>query len=119
MSKKEKNVTINNKYYINANAVAVGRGVQAHSNVLNQMFPEIDLNELSNELRELRLALKRKSLDMDDAAIDGAVGSAAKAEIAMKENNGSKVIEYLKEGGKVLKDMVTDIAAKTIAEIIK
>lgn len=100
-------------------AVAIGQGSAARSNVLNQMFPDIDLNELSLELRELRKALKIKSLESDDAAIDYAVGAAARAETDVTETKGSKLIEYLKEGGKALKDTAIEIGAKTLAEIIK
>lgn len=91
-----------------------------NSLVLNQIFDNNDIKKLINELSLLREEMKRQSTSVEQ---DMAIGSIAKAEIALKGGDKSEVIRHLKDAGKWAFDVATKIgvsvATKAIEQLIK
>ena len=99
---------------------AMGPNSHAHDMTFNQIWNDIqgniDLPQLANELSKLRLEMKKEALEPEQ---DVAVSEIAKAEIAAKAGEGSKVLEHLKAGGKFALDVATKIGVALVVETIK
>ena len=95
---------------------AIARGNQ-FSQVWLQQAGEIDLAQLSTELRELRN--EAKGMSSGDVEHDLAIGALASAEKAASNGDGPKALEYLREAGQwvleVAKTIGVPVATKALA----
>ncbi|WP_250486265.1 hypothetical protein [Caballeronia sp. GaOx3] len=86
--------------YITGQAGAVGPGAGAHDITFNQVWAQVEntipLERLTNELGQLRLAMKQAAISADE---DIAVGAVAAAEQAAIRGSGPKTLEYLRAAG--------------------
>ncbi len=106
---------------VSGQAGAVGQNAHAHDLTFNQIVnhfeKSIDLPTLANQLGELRAEMAKRQDSSPQAAI--AQGEAARAEIAAKEGNTSKVVEYLRAGGQVLLDVAKETGKELLTAAIK
>jgi hypothetical protein len=84
--------------------------------VWNQLSSEVDTMRLSEELTQLRLAMKKEAETLEH---DTAVGEIAAAETAAKENNGPKILEHLKKAGKWAFNVAENIGTTVATEALK
>jgi uncharacterized protein YjbI with pentapeptide repeats len=108
-------------YNVSGQAGAVGQNTHAHNMTFNQIVnhfeKSIDLPVLANQLAELREEMAKRQDSSPQTAI--AQGEAAKAEMAAKEGNTSKVVEYLKAGGQGLLDIAKETGKEILTAAIK
>jgi hypothetical protein len=113
-------LTVGDIYNIKGQVGAVGPGAQASdinfSQVWQELSGDVDLDKLSIELGEIRLALKK---EQESAENDIAAGEIASAEIAAKEGQGLKVLEHLKKAGKSILSISEKIGTMIATELIK
>lgn len=97
------------KYEI-GQAGAVGPGAQAHDMTFNQIWTKssgnIDLQQLSNELTALRMALSKQASDPDHFV---GLGEVAAAEKAAQQGDGPRALQHLKTAGTWVWDVATKI----------
>ena len=105
------------EYNISGQAGAVGHNAHAHDMTFNQVVNHFDLPALAKQLRELREEMATRQDSSPQAVI--AQGEAAKAEMAAKEGNTSKVVEYLKVGGQGLLDIAKETGKELLTAAIK
>jgi uncharacterized protein YjbI with pentapeptide repeats len=110
-----------NTYNVSGQAGAVGENASASNMTFNQIVNHfektIDLFALATQLGELREEMTKRQDSSPQAAI--ARGEAAKAEMAAKEGNTSKVVEYLKAGGQALLDIAKETSKELLTSAIK
>jgi uncharacterized protein YjbI with pentapeptide repeats len=108
-------------YNVNGQAGAIGQNAHAHDMTFNQIVSHfeqsIDLPALAKQLSELREEMAKRQDSSPQSVI--AQGEAAKAEIAAKDGNASKVVEYLKVGGQGLLDIAKETGKELLAAAIK
>jgi hypothetical protein len=104
-------------YNVSGQAGAVGQNAHARDMNFNQVVNHFDLPALAKQLGELREEMAKKQDSSPQAAITQ--GEAAKAEIAAKEGNTSKVFEYLKSGGQGLLDIAKETGKELLTAAIK
>jgi hypothetical protein len=113
-------VIVGDQYNISGQAGAVGRQAHAHDITFNQIWQQlqgsVDLSRLAEQLRELRDAMERDSVEPSHRLAAGAV---AAAEQSARQGDGPKVIEYLKSGGKWALSMAQKIGVDVAAAVIK
>lgn len=107
--------------YIAGQAGAIGPNSHAHDMtffnlIWEQSKSNIDLNQLAQELNELRLNLKEKSGTVEQ---DATVGEIASAEMAAKSSDGPTLMKHLSRAGKWAFDVATEIGVVLAAETIK
>jgi hypothetical protein len=111
-------VTMGNETYQNYGQIgAQGHNAHAHDMTFNQIVNSFDLPALAKELTELREEMAKRGDSSPQAVI--AQGEAAKAEMAAKEGNTSKVVEYLKAGGQGLLDIARETSKELLVAAIK
>jgi hypothetical protein len=108
-------------YNVSGQAGAVGQNAHAHNMTFNQIVnhfeKSIDLPALAKQLTELREEMANRQDSSPQAVI--AQGEAAKAEMAAKEGNTSKVVEHLKTGGQWLLDIAKETGKEILTAAIK
>jgi hypothetical protein len=110
-------VIMGDQYNVSGQTGAVGRKAHAHGMTFSQVWNQsnIDLARLAEELGRLRLAMEREATEPSHKLASGAV---AAAEQSAKENNGPKVLEYLKTAGRwaltVAEKIGTDLAKEAL-----
>jgi hypothetical protein len=108
-------------YNVSGQVGAVGQNAHAHDMTFNQIVnnfeKSIDLPTLAIQLAELREEMAKRRDTSPQAAI--AQGEIAKAEVATKEGNTSKVVEHLKTGGQWLLDIAKEIGKDVVVAAIK
>jgi hypothetical protein len=108
-------------YNVSGPAGVVGQNAHAHDMTFNQIVnhfeKSIDLPELAKQLSELREEMAKRSDSSPQSAI--AQGEAAKAEIAAKEGNTSKVVEHLKAAGVWTLDFAKEVGKDVVVAAIK
>jgi uncharacterized protein YjbI with pentapeptide repeats len=82
----------------------------------NQVSQKIDLSTLTEQLSELRQALKGRAKSLKQ---DSTVGEIANAEAAAKNGDGPKVLKHLKKAGVWSLKVAQDIGTKVAADVIK
>ena len=103
---------------------AMGPGAHAHTHthdmtfnqIWNQVSGEIDLPRLSEELRQLRLAMRKEANEPED---DIAISDVAHAEQAAKSGNGPEALEKLKSSGKWALSVAEKIGTSVAVSAIK
>jgi hypothetical protein len=111
-------VTMGNETYQNYGQVgAQGHNAHAHDMTFNQGVNHFDLPALAKQLAELREEMAKRGDSSTQSVI--AQGEAAKAEMAAKEGNTSKVVEYLKAGGQGLLDIAKETSKELLTSAIK
>jgi uncharacterized protein YjbI with pentapeptide repeats len=115
-------VTMGKETYQNYGQTAgMGQNVHAHDMTFNQIVnnfeKSIDLPTLAKQLGELREEMAKRQDSSPQTAI--AQGEIAKAEIAAKEGNTSKVVEHLKVGGEWLLDIAKETGKELLTSAIK
>lgn len=113
-------IEMGDKYKIKGQTGAVGPGAAAHdmtfNQIWNQVSPEIDMRQLSDELSQLRQGMKKESETLEH---DTAIGEIAAAEIATQANDGPKALEHLKKAGKWAFNVAENIGTTIAAEALK
>ena len=96
---------------------AVRNKNEVKENTFNQQIntQAIDFKQLSKELELLRTVLEEKATTVEDGK---AIGKVENAIEAVQEKDESRVIKYLKEGGKFVLDTAKEITANVITELI-
>lgn len=117
----QKIVYMKSKYEINNSQVgAVGDNATSNNNEFIQINSEalanLDYEKLLAELSALKAHLKENANSAEELET---VMNVAKAEEAAKKKEGSKVMEYLKAGGKWLLDTGTKIGVSLVTELAK
>ncbi len=111
-------VTMGNETYQNyGQTAAQGHNAHAHDNTFNQVVNHFDLPALAKQLGELREEMAKRGDSSPQAVI--AQGEAAKAEMAAKAGDTSKVIEHLKSAGEWTLDFAKEIGKDLVVEAIK
>jgi uncharacterized protein YjbI with pentapeptide repeats len=114
-------IKMGDTYNISGQAGAVGQNASASNMTFNQIVnhfeKSIDLPALAKQLAELREEMAKRQDSSPQAII--AQGEAAKAEMAVKEGNTSKVVEYLKAGGQGLLDIAKETGKELLTAAIK
>jgi hypothetical protein len=94
-------VIMGDQYNVSGQAGAVGRQAHSHdmtfNQIWNQLEPSVDLAKLADELRKLREAMEQSASEPSHRMAAGAI---AAAEECARQEDGPKVVEYLKTGGK-------------------
>ena len=112
---------VGDTYNVSGQAGAVGQNVHAHDMTFNQIVnhfgKSIDLHTLAKQLEELRQEMAKRQDSSPQAAI--AQGETAKAEIAAKEGNTSKVVEHLKAAGEWTLDFAKEVGKEVVVAAIK
>jgi uncharacterized protein YjbI with pentapeptide repeats len=108
---------MNDTYNVSGQAGAVGQNAHAHDMTFNQVVNHFDLPALAKQLGELREEMVKRQDSSPQSVI--VQGEAAKAELAAKEGNTSKVIEYLKAGGQGLLDIAKETGKELLTAAIK
>lgn len=97
---------------------AVGDNAQASNfqMVWNQLSSAVDLDKLALELQSIREKGRAEVVTANDEV---SIGNIASAEIAAKEKDGVKVVEYLKKAGQWALNVATKIGAQIAVKAIK
>ena len=94
-------VIMGDQYNVSGQAGAVGPQAHAHDITFTQTWSQIensvDLPKLAEELRQLREVMEKSASEPGHHLAAGAI---AAAEESARQNDGPKVVEYLKAGGK-------------------
>lgn len=97
-----------------------GPNSHAHDITFNQIWNnnknEIDLNELADQLANLRLELTKKASSPEEYA---EIGIVANAEIEAKNGKGAKAMEFLSQVGKWTFNTATALGVAVAANAIK
>ena len=106
--------------YSAGQAGAMGPGAQASNmtfqQIWNQVQGTVDLPQLARELAQLQISLRSQAQEPEHEI---AIGAIAAAEVAAKQGNGAKTLEYLKKAGKWTFDIATKIGTDVAAGAIK
>jgi len=106
--------------YIAGQVGAQGPGAHAHDMTFNQLWSQsgqsIDLQALAIELSTLRPHLRQEAVEPEH---DVAVGAVANAEVAAKEGNGPKTLEFLSKAGQWTLDNATKIGVGIATAALK
>ena len=105
--------------YIAGQAGAVGSGAKAHDMTFNQLWSQsesINLDILAKELEALRQSLRQEAVEPEH---DVAIGVIANAEMAAKEGNGPKTLEWLSKADKWTLDNTTKIGVGIASAALK
>jgi hypothetical protein len=97
---------------LTAKNVSVGDGSTAG----DQVSPQLDLQKLSGELRQLREALQKEATEEEHKP---ALDAVDKAERAAKEGNVEAVLDHLKKAGKWALDVATKIGVSVASDVLK
>jgi uncharacterized protein YjbI with pentapeptide repeats len=112
-------LTVGDKY-IAGQVGAQGPSAHAHDMTFNQLWSQsgrsIDLQALAAELSTLRRHLRQEAVEPEH---DVAVGVVANAEVAAKEGNGPKALEWLGKAGKWTLDNAVKIGVGVATAAIK
>ena len=84
-----------------------------------QLFADIDLQALANELASLRQAMTQEALKSGDADHAIALGAIANAEKSARAGDASETLGYLKSAGKWAWDTATKIGVSVAAKAIE
>lgn len=107
--------------YRTGQAGSVGPNAISHdntfSNVWNQLEPSINLSNLSEELQELRIAMRK--IASEDLEQDLAVAAIAQAEKSAKASDGPSMIKHLCAAGSWALDTAKSIGVEVAAAAIK
>lgn len=107
--------------YRTGQAGAVGPNAISHdttfSNIWNRLEPLISLSNLSEELQQLRIAMRKFA--GEDLEQDLAVAAIAQAEKSAKASDGPSVIKHLRAAGSWALDMAKSIGVEVAAAAIK
>ena len=113
-------VTMGDKYITSGQVGAVGPGAHARelhfSQVWNQSASEIDIMALHEQLSHLREALRSEAKTPEQ---DIAVAAVANAELAAKNGDGPKAMEWLSKAGKWTFDVAAKIGVGVAAAALK
>ncbi len=113
-------VTMGDKYITSGQVGAVGPSAHAHelnfTQVWNQSSAEIDIIALQEQLSRLREALRSEAQTPEQ---DVAVAAVANAELAAKNGDGPKAMEWLSKAGKWTFDVATKIGVGVAAAALK
>jgi C-terminal of Roc, COR, domain len=114
----ENNVSINLFNNQNTQTASQGNNNEVKENIFNQQNNSqiLDFQELLNELENLIRVLNEKASTVNDGK---SIAKVEQAKEAADEKDASKVVKYLKEGGKFVLDTAKDISAKIITDIIE
>jgi len=106
--------------YIAGQVGAQGPGAHAHDMTFNQLWnrsgQSIDLQVLATELTTLRRHLRQEAVEPEH---DVAIGAVANAEVAAKEGDGPKTLEWLGKAGKWSLDNATKIGVGIATSALK
>ncbi|MBC9248389.1 hypothetical protein H4P12_17115 [Paracoccus sp. 11-3] len=106
-------------HYQTGQAGAVGPNSRAENNtfqqIWNQRSSDVDLPQLAEELRQLRMALKAEGTTIEH---DKAIASVAAAEEAAQKNDGAGALRHLQAAGKWTLDVATKIGTSVAAKAI-
>ena len=106
--------------YIAGQVGAQGPGAHAHDMTFNQLWSQsgqsIDLQALATELNTLRRYLRQEAVEPEH---DVAIGAIANAEVAAKEGNGPKTLEWLGKAGKWTLDNAGKIGVEVATAALK
>jgi uncharacterized protein YjbI with pentapeptide repeats len=106
--------------YIAGQVGAQGPGAHAHDMTFNQLWSQsgqsIDLQALATELTTLRRHLRQEAVEPEH---DVAIGAVAHAEVAAKEGNGPKTLEWLGKAGKWTLDNAAKIGVGVATAALK
>jgi hypothetical protein len=106
--------------YEHFQGVAVGRNSSAERVIVTQTWNEIsgsvDLDKLSEELAQLRAAMRREATD---GIHDMATAEVAKAEEAAREKDGPQILEHLRAAGRWALDVAMKYGLPVAVELIK
>ena len=114
-SKKNKGIIISGGS-MNAHNIAVGDKNIINS-VNNTTAENIDFESLTQELAKLRMKLVETA--GNDPVNFQAIGAVANAELASKEKDENKVIQYLKDAGLWVFETAKSIGVEVVTELIK
>ena len=99
---------------------AQGPGAHAHDMTFNQLWSQsgrsIDLQALAGELSTLRQHLRQEAVEPEH---DVAIGAVANAEVAAKEGNGPKTLEWLGKAGNWTLDNAAKIGVGVATAALK
>jgi hypothetical protein len=99
---------------------SMGPYAQAHDTTFQQIWDKnagtIDLQSLARELGTLRAVLRRRASEPEH---DLSLGAVAGAETAAKQNDGPKVLAYLRAAGKWALDGATEVGTTIAAAAIQ
>jgi hypothetical protein len=113
-------VTMGDKYITSGQVGAVGPGAHAHDlhfdQIWNQSAGEIDIVSLSGELSRLRERLRSEAQTPEQ---DIAVAAVANAEVAARNGDGPKAMEWLNKSGKWAFDVATKIGVGVATAALK
>ena len=111
---------VGDQYNINGQAGAVGRHAHAHDMDFTQAWQQVqstvDFDRLVGELRELREAMSRGSVEPEHQVAIGAIGAA---EQSAKRKDGQKVMEYMKTAGNWALTIAEKIGVNLATAILK
>jgi hypothetical protein len=118
LSKEEKivNTTFNTGDVIGSAFGGEVRGVNIFNQASERLTDKINMSQLIDELSKLRQAMSDQAKETDHYI---AMGEVAKAEKAAKDNDLSKVFEYLKYAGEWALDVATQISIPVTIDVIK
>jgi hypothetical protein len=106
--------------YIAGQVGAQGPGAHAHDMTFNQLWSQsghsIDLQALAMELTTLRRHLRQEAVEPEH---DIAIGAVANAEVAAKEGNGPRTLEWLGKAGKWTLDNAVKIGVGVATAALK
>ena len=119
----EKVNTMGDTYNVNGQAGAVGPHAASTGDAFTQILGQNPSAEsIANELKLIRLSMKKASAETLDPEQDEEIGQIAKAQIAAEKGDIHGVLEHLKHVGNwaltTAKDTGAEIVAKIIAQII-
>lgn len=113
-------VTMGDKYITSGQVGAVGPNAHAHdlnfTQIWKQTSSEIDLAALSQQLSRLREHLRTEAHQPEQ---DVAVAAVANAEVAAKNGDGPKTMEWLSKAGKWALDAATKIGVGVATAALK
>jgi hypothetical protein len=115
-----RNLPVGDTYHIHDQATVVGRGSKVHvinfNQIWNDIGQDIDLNQLAEELSQLRSRAKKAAHIPDNLVV---VKEIEAAEIAAKEGKGAKLLQHLKKAGLCALEVSKDIGTALATEVIK
>lgn len=99
---------------------AMGEHATSEGNTFNQLWTQaaagLDLSSLAKELGELRVAMKREAIEVEQ---DQAVSYIGLAEVAAKNGESSSALRHLKAAGSWALDAATKIGTTVAAKAIQ
>ena len=108
------------QYNVSGQTGAIGPNAHAHDIAFNQVWSQlqnkVDLPKLANELVKLRETMQRNATEPEHTF---AIGAVTAAEQSARQNNGPKVVEYLKIAGKWTYGLAEKIGVDLAVEALK